>query len=428
MRVPRTRDLVLLSFLYFPINLFWTAVMSQVLPVRVEAMGMASKGTSMAIVGSGGAVMATLVMLLVGPLSDNTTHPNGRRYPWIVYGIGLGALSAVGFALADNLWQLLLAYVLMRGGLNAAVAAYSAIVPDKVPLDYQSRAAAWGEGWDLIASVGGLLLTGLLARDAVNQLLNLRLAPDDEAQLAILGICVFCSALMGLCVLINRGWIRGEQLPPEKALPWRRAIGTALAWRPSECPDFFWLFVSRCVMNLGIYTGFEFLRYYVEEAIDIGKGDVTTEVMIISLIFVLGGLAGAICGGWLGDHYSKRRLLYGAGSISALAALGFCLTKSPLVARAMAFGFGLGYSAIGSIDWAFATNLVPKGKEARYLAIFQVAMTVPQILVTGVGGVIGDWYGWRALFWTIPFYILGGMFLLGRVREPHELAESVAST
>jgi predicted MFS family arabinose efflux permease len=53
---------------------------------------------------------------------------------------------------------------------------------------------------------------------------------------------------------------------------------------------------------------------------------------------------------------------------------------------------------------------------------------VPQILVTGVGGVIGDWYGWRALFWTIPFYILGGMFLLGRVREPHELAESVAST
>lgn len=424
MRVPRPRELVLLSFLYFPINLFWTAVTSQLLPVRVEAMG--AKGIGMAIVGSGGAIMATLVMLLVGPLSDNTTHPNGRRYPWIVYGIGIGALAAVGFALANNLWELLLAYTLMRGGLNAAVAAYSAIVPDKVPVDYQSRASSFGEVWDLIASVGGLLLTGLLARGAVNQLLRLKLSEDGEMRLAILGICVFCSALMVLCVLLNKCWIRGERLAPEAALPWRRAIGTAFTWRPSESPNFARLFVSRCVMNLGIYTGFEFLRYYVEEAIDLGKGDLATEVMVISLIFVVGGLTGALVGGWLGDRYSKRRLLYLAGTICALSALGFCLTRSPLVARAMAFGFGLGYSAIGSIDWAFATNLVPRGKEARYLAIFQIAMTGPQILVTGIGGIVGHLYGWRVLFWTIPFYIVAGMLLLGRVRERHELAEAPA--
>src|ERR1044072_5343837 len=99
MRVPRTRELVLLSFLYFPINLFWTAVTSQLLPPRVASMGIATKGTGMSLVASGGAIMASLVMLLVGPLSDNTTHPRGRRYPWVVYGIGIGAAAAIGFGM-----------------------------------------------------------------------------------------------------------------------------------------------------------------------------------------------------------------------------------------------------------------------------------------------------------------------------------------
>jgi MFS family permease len=426
MPAPRQRDLAQLSFLYFPLTLFWTAMLSQILPERIEAMAGSEKGLYIALVGSGGAIVATLCMFLVGPLSDHTTHPAGRRYPWVMGGILVGTMGALLFPLAQSLPVLLLAFVLARLGFAAAVASYEAILPDRVPLEYQSRASGWGEFFDLLGQVGGLALTSLMVQGVLNSKMGTHFSQAQESRLAVLLICAGCAlALVGVLVL-NLSWIRGEPLPKSRAIPWRQALAYAFEWRPAQAPNFARLYVSRCVLNFGTYIGIVFLRYYVIEALPMIGTDPTHEVMLIGLCVTAGGVVGALAGGWMGDFYSKRMLLYVFCSLSALAAVGFCLTDSLELARAIGFFYGIGFSAINAVDWAFATNLVPEGEEARYLSIFQTSFYLPQILVMGAGGLIGQQFGYRALFWLIPISLVVGMLLLARVRERNQLSLSQA--
>lgn len=423
MPVPRQRDLAQLSLLYFPLTLFWTAMLSQILPERIEAMAGDQKGFYIALVGAGGAIVATLCMFLVGPLSDHTTHRHGRRFPWVVGGILVGGVGALLFPLAQSMPVLLLAFVLARLGFAATVASYEAILPDRVPPEYHSRASGWGEFFDLLGQVSGLALTALMVRGTVNSYFKAQLNPADEARMAVFLICAGSAiALIGVLAL-NLGWIRSAPLPKEKALPWRQALAYAFQWRPSQSPNFARLFFSRCVLNFGTYIGIVFLRYYVIEALPMKGTDVAHEVMMIGLCVTAGGVVGALSGGWLGDFFSKRVLLYFFCSLAALAAVGFCLTDSIPTARAIGFFYGIGFSAINAVNWAFATSLVPEGEEARYLSIFQTSFYLPQILVLGLGGLFGQQFGYRALFWLVPITLVIGMLLLTRVRERHETNE-----
>jgi MFS family permease len=407
-----------LSLLYLPMTLFWTAMQLQVLPERIEILAGTQKGLYLALVGSVGALAATFCMLVVGPLSDHTTHRCGRRYPWVVGGIAVGVAGILIFAVARALPLLLLGFVTARLGLAAAVAGYEAILPERVPPNYQSRASGWSECFDLIGQVAGVALLSLMVRGTLNSLFSLQLSASEEANLGVLLICLLCAAaLLGLLTL-NLPWIRGPVWPREAALPWHQALRRAFAWRPMDAPDFFRLYLSRSVLNMGTYTGVEFLRYFVAEALPMQNTDLSHEVMMIGLCVTGGGVFGALLGGWLGDFFPKRALLYLFCGIAALAAAGICVSTSIPQARAVAFCFGIGFSAINAIDWAFALSLVPPGEEARYLSMFQTCFYLPQVAVLGAGGLIGQHFGYRALFWTIPFWFISGMLMLRRVREP----------
>jgi MFS family permease len=182
------------------------------------------------------------------------------------------------------------------------------------------------------------------------------------------------------------------------------------------------------VLNIGTFTGIEFLRYFVAETLPVQGTDVAHEVMMIGLCVTLGGVFGALLGGWLGDFFAKRTLLYVFCSIAALSAAGFCISTSIPQTRVIAFCFGIGFSAINAVNWAFAISLVPRGHEARYLAIFQTCFYLPQVVVMGVGGILGQYLGYRTLFWTIPFWLVAGMLLLRRVREPASVLASASAT
>ncbi len=79
-------SLARLSILWLASNLFWSAVMSQVLAERVEFFAGDKKGLYLAVIGASGAIMSTLIQLVIGPLSDNSTHRKGRRYIFVVAG------------------------------------------------------------------------------------------------------------------------------------------------------------------------------------------------------------------------------------------------------------------------------------------------------------------------------------------------------
>ncbi len=418
------RQFSLISILWLPVTLFWSAVMSQVLAERVEHFTGEQKGLYMAVIGAAGAVAATVVQLVAGPLSDNCSHPRGRRYPFVLWGILLNTIPLLTFALSRSFVALMVSFVFIQLFVNLATGPFQAIIPDLVPPEHQGKAAGWMGFWTLIGQIAGLILSGLLlAKGVVNWLTGQKLPPDQEASAGVLLICLICGVGLLVCLFINLRAVKEKPLPHSAALPMSAALREAWDLQLRRYPDFAKLLYSRFIINMGIYTGIEFLRYYVQDALP-QRGDVAIETMFIALAATLGGVLGTFKAGSLADRTSKRTLIYVSCGFAALAAMLFCITSSVWAARGIGFIFGIGYGAFCTVDWAFATNLMPPGKEAKYMAIFHIAFTVPQVLILVLGGVIGHHFGYRTVFWTIPFYLALGTAMISKVRERHEIPVS----
>jgi MFS family permease len=418
------RQFSLISILWLPVTLFWSAVMAQVLAERVEHFTGEQKGLYMAVIGAFGAIAATVVQLVVGPVSDNCPHPRGRRYPFILWGILLNTIPLMTFALSRSFAALMVSFVFIQLFINLATGPFQAIIPDLVPPEHQGKASGWMGFWTLIGQIAGLILSGLLlAKGVVNRLTGQQLPPAQEASVGVFLICVICAVGLLVCLFINLRAVKEKPLPKSAALPVSAALREAWDLQLRRYPDFAKLLYSRFIINMGIYTGIEFLRYYVQDALPQG-GDVALETMFIALAATFGGVLGAFKAGSLADRASKRTLIYVSCGFAALAAVLFCITSSVWAARGIGFIFGIGYGAFCAVDWAFATNLMPPGKEAKYMAIFHIAFTVPQVLILVWGGVMGHHFGYRAVFWTIPFYLALGTAMISKVRERHEIPVS----
>lgn len=453
------RNFALLSLLWLPMSLFWSAVLAQVLAERVEhfvrqnaivqmhlpdndqtAKNRAlaekvtrTKGRSLAIIGGLGALVSTLVQLLIGPLSDRTGHRKGRRYPFIFWGILLNTVPLLLFGLSRSFVQLMIAFVFVQLLMNIAMGPFQALIPDLVPPEHQGKASGWLGFWQLMGQVGGLMMAGcLLEPGIVNRLFpatHVRSA-SDATSLGVLVICIVCASLLLILLGVHTRFVKEQPQEQSERFSLAAAIREGFDLQLKPYPDFARLLYSRFIINIGIYTGIEFLRYYVQACLPMQGKSIAIETMWISLAATIGGVVGTFQAGALADRVSKRRVIYFTCAAAGISAVLFCLNHSLVGARFIGFLFGAAYGAFCAVDWAFATNLMPEGKEAKYMAIFHIAFTVPQVLVLVFGGLIADavatHYGgdvaYRTVFWTMPFYLAIGTLLISGVRERHEIA------
>lgn len=127
-----------------------------------------SKETMLAWVTGAGAVVSLVANPLFGALSDRTTARWGRRTPWIVAGAAGGALSLLLLAGAGGVWTMAAGWCLVQLTLNAAFAAVTAAVPDRVPRLQRGSVGGWLGAAQILGVVGGTglaTLAGVWAAD-----------------------------------------------------------------------------------------------------------------------------------------------------------------------------------------------------------------------------------------------------------------------
>jgi MFS family permease len=424
---PELPSLPRLSVLWLGSNLFWSAVMSQVLSQRVEFFVGDQKGIYLGAIGAAGALASTIIQLVIGPLSDNCTHAKGRRYVFVFWGVLLNTIPIFLFALSRSFWELMFAFVLIQLLLNIATGPFQAIIPDRVPPEHQGKASGWMGVWQLVGQIVGLILPGLLLTPMIVNFFLQKLGkpPLLDANAISLGtliICAISAAVLLLCLFFNAPLLVQKPLPRENARPLGEALRDAFDLGLKNYPDFAWLLASRAVINLGIYAAINFLRYYVSDELR-PPFPTALAVMYIALAVTLGGVVSTLVAGKLADKVSKRVVIYYSCGFAAAAALGFCLAHNFYVACAIGLVFGIGYGAFCAVDWAFAANLMPRGREGKYMAIFHIAFTAPQVLGLMLGGFIGTQFGYRAVFLSVPVYLILGAMLVSRVRERHEITD-----
>ena len=162
---PTLRTYLGISLFWFALSFFWGAMLSLVLPDRVEQIvGPAHKDHVLMLIASSGAFVSGVTQIVFGALSDNCTHRLGRRRPYLIVGVLATTVVLLFFPGARTVGALLGVYLGIQLFLNIGHGPYQALMPDLIPLDHHGRASSFMGVSLLLGRIGGPVIAAILLK------------------------------------------------------------------------------------------------------------------------------------------------------------------------------------------------------------------------------------------------------------------------
>ncbi|MEV7325751.1 MFS transporter [Streptomyces sp. NPDC093970] len=357
-----------------------------------------SKETMLAWVTGVGAVVSLAANPVFGALSDRTASPRGRRTPWIVAGTAGGALSLLLLAGAGGVWTMMLGWCLVQLTLNAAFAAVTAAVPDRVPRTQRGAVGGWLGAAQILGVVGG---TGLAT-----------------AAGGIGAGYVACAVFTAAGVLPYVLRYPDLQLAPADRPPWSWRDFLAGFWlSPRRYPDLGWAWLTRFLINLSNSLVLLYLLYYLRDRLH--RADPDQGVLILTAVNGLTLMATVVVGGIWSDRVGRRKpfVVWSGMLMAAATALLAAWQTWPGAIVAAAF-LGIGFGVFTSVDFALMTDVLPKAADrGKDLGVINVANALPQVAAPALAAPIVTYLGgYRVLYLVAAVIGLAGAWLVGRIR------------
>ncbi|MER7187274.1 MFS transporter [Streptomyces hyaluromycini] len=357
-----------------------------------------SKETMLAWVTGVGAVVSLAANPVFGALSDRTTSRWGRRTPWIVAGTAGGALSLLVLAGAGGMWTMMLGWCLVQLTLNAAFAAVTAAVPDRVPRLQRGSVGGWLGAAQILGVVGG---TGLAT-----------------AAGGVGAGYVACAVFTALGVLPYVLRYPDLRLTAEDRPPWSwRAFLTGFWLSPRRYPDLGWAWLTRFLINLSNSLVLLYLLYYLRDRLHYSDPD--QGVLILTAVNGLTLMATVVVGGVWSDRVGRRKpFVIWSGMLMAVATALLSVWQTwpgALVASAV---LGVGFGVFTSVDFALMTDVLPKAVDrGKDLGVINVANALPQVAAPALAAPIVTYLGgYRVLYLAAAVIGLAGAWLVRRIR------------
>jgi len=357
-----------------------------------------SKETLLAWVTGVGAVVSLVANPFFGALSDRTTARWGRRSPWIVAGAAGGALSLLVLAGANGLWLMTLGWCLVQLTLNAAFAAVTAAVPDRVPRLQRGVVGGWIGAAQILGAVVG---TGLATA-----------AGGIAAGYA--ACAVF--AVAGVLPYVLRH--RDLRLAAADQPPWSwRSFVRGFWLNPRDYPDFAWAWLTRFLINLSNALVILYLLYYLRDRLH--HDDPEQGVLILTAVDSVALLATVVVGGIWSDRVGRRKpFVRWSGILMAVATALLAVWQTWPSAIIVAALLGVGLGVFMSVDFALMTDVLPKALDrGKDLGVINVANALPQVAAPALAApIVTHLGGYRVLYWVAAVVGLAGAVLVDRIR------------
>ena len=357
-----------------------------------------SKETMLAWVTGAGAVVSLVANPFFGALSDRTTARRGRRTPWIVAGAAGGALSLLLLAGARGAGTMAAGWCLAQLTLNAAFAAVTAAVPDRVPRLQRGVVGGWLGAAQILGVVGG---TGLATA-----------AGGVGAGYAACAVFT----LLGVLPYVLR--YEDLRLAPADRPEWSwRRFAAGFRLSPRRHPDLGWAWLTRFLINLSNSLVLLYLLYYLRDRLhlsDPGRG-----VLVLTAVNSLTLLATVVTGGIWSDRVGRRKpFVLWSGVLMAVATAllaGWQTWSGAIVAAAV---LGIGFGVFTSVDFALMTDVLPRALDrGKDLGVINVANALPQVAAPALAAPVVTYLGgYRALYLAAAVIGLGGAVLVRRIR------------
>ena len=350
-----------LGAFWFGIQVVWTAVLGVVLQDRVTALDPHAV-RSYALIAALGAGLAAVVQVAAGFLSDRRRARTGDRRLFYAAGVALAVPGIVLLPVAPSMGGVWLAMLLLQLGMNLAAGPYQGIVGDYIEPERIGRASSWMSVHQFSGSVVGLVLTTLL-----------RGLP--------LGIA------LAAC-LVGGWWVTHAYVA---RLPRRRDVAA-----PLRVDANMWtVLISRALINVGFYTLFGFLFFFVRESL--GVPDPRTTTGILFLAFTIAGVIGAAAAGKPADRMDKRVVVTVACAAIAVAVGAFAAAPTFAVALVCAIGSGAAWGAFFTADWAIAYAVLPRAALASAMGVWNLAAAIPQVVAPAITAPVVAYFDARSM-------------------------------
>lgn len=470
----RWTHILSISIFWLALNFHWAALGIIILPSQVfKLVGNADKGVALAFVLVPGAFVSLFANPLFGMLSDRMRGRLaawGRRRPYILLGTLINIAGLLWMAGSRDIVSLALAYALVQFSSNAAQAPFHALLPDIVPEEQRGLTSGVMGLLSIAGTIGGVLIGGIFV-DAnkpapayfqglwlsyaliITVLFSLMLvtivtvrersAPETPVMvhhapwyrrlqrpqlLNVAGTLIVALVFWGGMTLWNGTHSGGAQISSDLQQVILEVVATIGLLRlfdfdPRRDPDFAWVLLTRLIMMLGIYTIQTYLQYYMRDAVGVANPEQQTTNFVI--IVALTSLFSALLVGWLSDRFGRKRMVYLSGSFMALVGFVFVITHSLLLVLIAGAIFGLGYGAYQSVDWALVADVLPSAKDfARDMGIWNISLSLPQVIAPVIGGPIIDHFtrtgnallGYQIIFVMAIVYCLLGTITVRFIR------------
>lgn len=395
-------------------NLVWISYSSVLLPTLVEGVMTEGKGLVVGLIGFSGMMLANLVNILTGIVSDHSSSRSGRRTPAILTG-ALGSLPVIALPalfLIPGLKSIFLPYALpvivvsycgMQFFTNVSNGAWWPLLVDLVP-EHQRGMASGIQGFmTMLGSALGILLVTLLNE-------------KGQALSALLLIgCIFTATS-----LVNVAVIRGSDrsAPRSDHISLSRAVRDMFRVR-TRVAVFFWLVLAMLLAFMGLNAMQFFARFFFEVYFPTISPDAAFRLMGgISLVVTM---VAAIASGLLSDRIGRRSLLLGSMFASAITTLFMGLTTNFTLFLSMAAIRAAATGPLLAIAPALAGDLAPKDEAGQYMAYNNLSTGLAGGISSLIFGVILITMN-KATFMILfvvsaIFFLLGGIIFAVKVTQ-----------
>lgn len=340
-----------LALYWLGIQAVWGALLAISLQVRSTELVVGDPLAAYGLLATSGAIVAAVVQIVAGTLSDRRRRTAADRAAFYVAGGAVGAAGIVWFYLAPAFPQLVAAYAIVQFGINVAMAAYQPIIPDVVAPESQGVASSWMAAFQSLGNAVGAVVASLVA--------DARIVAG-----AIVGLLVVS------CVTTARH---------VRELPLRAVDGSAA---PAAAKSAFLnLFGSRAMVYIGFFTLIDYLFFYVKtDASNPQLAHVKATSGYMVLAFTVAGAIGAGFAAQPSDRMDKRAVASIGGLGVMLALIALIATHDVRFAFAATALAGAAWGVFLVADWALACRIMPQTALATSMAIWNLAIVVPQIV------------------------------------------------
>ncbi len=390
---------------------------SIILPIRLlDFVPEAQKNTYLDLLVLTGLIIAMVVQLTTGIVSDRSGFRLGRRRPYILLGSLLVIIFLPGIGFYSSYFAIFVTYCLLQVSSNVADGPYRALFPDMVPERKRGLASGVRNVMNILGGVVVVRLTAIFMDKYF----------EGEGTSWLWFALVTIVTILVIAMLITVVKIKEQQKTTSFNLLSITDIYKNLKTGIKKRTGFV-LFLAGCFF---VFSAWQILighaMYYFMDVVGITRpAEITSNFLIVVGVCLLLTVYPA---GYLSDRIGSKPIAVTSALLSITGVIILLIYKSHIMIMISGGILGICGGAWMSSQWAMAINMVGRNNEARDMGLVNISGAGAGILSRSIGPAI-DYFnrlshnlGYQFMLFFCIFCLIAGAILLSIiVKESKDL-------